>query len=544
MLATAASLVCAGFVLANVAPAKPPEPSDFMRAAVMPVRSPNHMSTPEAGIKLLEDIIQRVKNVPQLAMAKQGLKYQAEQSAASLQQGPTDYRLAIRPQEQSPKQALKPAVDRNSKVLAWGTLPATPVASSMDVKSNAVGGYAPVYGDEGGAANSKGFWERDVDKQAKRKEVSAEAESAPSVTDGFTNAQGIWERERENAESAVNRLSPESRDRISAPAGKLFNLAQGLDAVQQSAERGIPASKASEEAKSKGAVLAKRSQVSMAQRPAWYRSAPQLQMIDDRPTVRDFREAPSASGGYAVAGAPAGVAGGGGAAAAPSSAHSASSVRGGLLPKRAGSLSTLAMAGNSPSVYPTPAPPPPAVAGTLNSRVRSDALARQNETLRFKDSANKKSEKTDRIAEVALLPPNVVTGIPLVHLGYSEAQTTQALGTLGSAARHTGSGWTVLTFSKAHSNDAALQVYIRHGQVEALRIFDPALIGPDFGVTLGSDLSSVKLKFGEPTFILSEPFSGQGQNYVYPISQVAFQLSRPARGKLPQVISLLIFNVK
>jgi hypothetical protein len=85
---------------------------------------------------------------------------------------------------------------------------------------------------------------------------------------------------------------------------------------------------------------------------------------------------------------------------------------------------------------------------------------------------------------------------------------------------------------------------MRNGLLDAMRIFDQTLIGPDFGVTLGDSLARVKEKFGEPAFILQEPGPGAGQNYIYPISQVGFQLARPAPGDQPRVVSLLIFNVK
>lgn len=89
-----------------------------------------------------------------------------------------------------------------------------------------------------------------------------------------------------------------------------------------------------------------------------------------------------------------------------------------------------------------------------------------------------------------------------------------------------------------------MQVYVRHGLVEALRIFDNAFIAPDFGVHLNDDVSTVKAKFGEPAFMQDEPECPSAKNYVYPISQVSFELTRASNSPSPKVVSVLIFTVK
>ena len=149
-----------------------------------------------------------------------------------------------------------------------------------------------------------------------------------------------------------------------------------------------------------------------------------------------------------------------------------------------------------------------------------------------------------REPKIAMLPPNVFTGIPVVKLGSSEAQASRALAASGSMQRQRINGWTVLTFFKPGTREPALQVYMRHGQVDALRAFDASLVGPDFGVRLGDSLATVKERFGEPAFIIQEPTPGAGQNYVYPISQVAFLMARPSPSEAPQVTGLFIFNPK
>ncbi|MBI4534492.1 MAG: hypothetical protein HY711_11160 [Candidatus Melainabacteria bacterium] len=152
--------------------------------------------------------------------------------------------------------------------------------------------------------------------------------------------------------------------------------------------------------------------------------------------------------------------------------------------------------------------------------------------------------RTTPATQVALLPPNVVTGIPLVRLGSSETQANQALAAIGNMSSERINAWTVWSYCRPNSKHTALQVYMRHGLVEALRIFDGSFAHPDLGVNLGDDLSAIKGRFGEPAFILGEPSPGLGQNYVYPISQVAFLMARPRPDAHPEVISLLIFNIK
>lgn len=152
--------------------------------------------------------------------------------------------------------------------------------------------------------------------------------------------------------------------------------------------------------------------------------------------------------------------------------------------------------------------------------------------------------RAKRKETIALLPPNVATGIPMIKLGITQAEAGQSLKPWGSMREEVLGNWTVWTFQRPNSEAPVLQVFMRHGFVEALRIFDPGLVGHDLGVGLGDEVRVLKEQFGEPSFILSEPQPGAGQNYVYPLSQVAFLLSRPDPKSEPEVVSLLIFNVK
>lgn len=148
-------------------------------------------------------------------------------------------------------------------------------------------------------------------------------------------------------------------------------------------------------------------------------------------------------------------------------------------------------------------------------------------------------------SNIAVLPPNVFTGIPLVRLGIPESQANSALNSFGTTRQEKVANWTVMSWrKKSGTNQTALQLYVRNGLLDAMRIFDPSLIGPEFGVNIGDGLVQMKEKFGDPAFILNEPGPGAGKNYIYPVSQVGFQLVPPQPGEEPRVASVLIFNVK
>ena len=150
---------------------------------------------------------------------------------------------------------------------------------------------------------------------------------------------------------------------------------------------------------------------------------------------------------------------------------------------------------------------------------------------------------------MALLPPSVVGGIPIARLGATEHELGDTLSRKNNASKQIIDDWTVwtITDSGAHGT-CSVQLYLRHSVVEAIRVFQPSYLGEEIGIKIGDNLSTIKGKFGEPAFILSEPgLSGHGassQNYVYPISHVAFQLARAKTQPSPQVVSVLIFDVQ
>jgi len=196
------------------------------------------------------------------------------------------------------------------------------------------------------------------------------------------------------------------------------------------------------------------------------------------------------------------------------------------------------------------------VAGKKSTAAKKSFARVANEKARRKEAAAAAISDSANNREIALLPPNVITGIPLVHLGTSAAQANRLLATRGKLSKlnvKAGKGtglevdWSVWTLTKPGTNDPAMYIYMRHGIIEALRVFDTSLVTSDFGVELGAPVSEVKRKFGEPAFIIREPGVDEatgGQDYVYPISQVCFQIARKPANPQPQLVSILIFTVK
>jgi len=80
-------------------------------------------------------------------------------------------------------------------------------------------------------------------------------------------------------------------------------------------------------------------------------------------------------------------------------------------------------------------------------------------------------------------------------------------------------------------------------------VFDPKYVPASLGINISDNLAAMKQKFGEPSFILEEPNVKNAKNYVYPVSQISFQLARPLQDKSksqiqskPQILSLMLFR--
>ncbi|MBP6746379.1 hypothetical protein KA344_14170 [bacterium] len=152
--------------------------------------------------------------------------------------------------------------------------------------------------------------------------------------------------------------------------------------------------------------------------------------------------------------------------------------------------------------------------------------------------------------QIAFLPPSTVHGINGLPLGATEADTAKFFKNRGNLSRSFISGWKVWTLLDQQQNPI-LQVYLRNGRTEAFRIFNQSYVPAGLGVAINDELPSMKGKFGEPAFILEEPgikpqLASQqsamvAKNYVYPVSQVSFQLVRSGPNS-PQIHSLLLFR--
>lgn len=152
--------------------------------------------------------------------------------------------------------------------------------------------------------------------------------------------------------------------------------------------------------------------------------------------------------------------------------------------------------------------------------------------------------------QVAFLPPSTVHGINGLPLGASEAETAKFFKNRGNLSRSFISGWKVWTLLDGQQTPI-LQVYLRNGRTEAFRIFNQSYVPAGLGVAINDELPSMKGKFGEPSFILEEPGIKQqvaaqsativAKNYVYPVSQVSFQLVRTGPSS-PHIHSLLLFR--
>ncbi|HEY9685321.1 MAG TPA: hypothetical protein V6C86_27345 [Oculatellaceae cyanobacterium] len=147
---------------------------------------------------------------------------------------------------------------------------------------------------------------------------------------------------------------------------------------------------------------------------------------------------------------------------------------------------------------------------------------------------------------LALLPPSVVGGIPLARLGASEKELAPTLTNKNIASKQVIDDWTIWTVKSSQTQRGAVQLYMRHSIVEAIRVFQPSYMGPEVGINIGDSLQTIKTKFGEPAFILDEPgsHSSSSNNYVYPLSHLAFQLAVSKAKHQVEVVSVLIFEAQ
>ncbi|PZM84430.1 MAG: hypothetical protein DKT66_07280 [Candidatus Melainabacteria bacterium] len=496
--ASATLLIAVSISLANFAGAAPQKSAPVAKVAVHHSR----ISPPHAGVKLLEDILSRMRNLPQIAMSRNKQTFQYQQSplgAPSPSAGTTDQLLAIRPPESSLKEKTRAKLKADRKT----TLAMAEPMGKMS-RSASIGSGLP----------------------------STNAGASIPNAYQISNSRGI---QTFDTTEITNRLSPEARQRLTASSSKLFDVAKKLEEAQQLAQNVGRA-----QAGAGGSVYANAAR----NQPADERHSPGAafrneqkasKVISTNPLITEYDKASSASQFSSM---------GDEESAASEVAKPSEKVASIARPVPPASAAPMSQPFGGVAEGNMVAQKPPAEP-SLFKHVR-EFLGRDNSILPMSSPKQSHADAFDKgkPIEIALLPPSVVTGIPLVRLGTSESETNKALAGKGQLNKTKVNDWSVWSLQKAGNDEVSLQIYSRNGQVEAIRIFDTSLISHDFGVKLGDDLATVKQKFGEPAFILSEPQSRGGQNYVYPISQVSFQLAYTSKTTAPKVVSLLIFNAK
>lgn len=515
--AGAALLFALSLSLTSLAGAAPQKASPVPKVAIHRGR----VSPPHAGVRLLEDILTRMRNLPQIAMSrnKQTYRYQQVAQNAPAPQGKTDQLLAIKPKENPLKEK---AESKRRSTLAMA-LPSSEAS----------------YASRGLASDD--YAKDNVMGKMSRSNSLAKYNAGPSVKSSYQSSDTVQYFGGQSPREVY--VKPQDQPKpLATSIGNLFNATSGLSKKMEEAQRIAQAPSATRQSAPGAGGAAKNSQLADERHSGIVSfRGDKAKIISTNPYVTEYDK------GLASAGAPSsqssqGAQANSGSIAYDEEGEAKSAVNSGkpMPPPAAAPLS--AMQAES-SAYPQKPPAEP----SLFKHVRE--FLNQNEKVVAGASTGNRAETAairDKIKsiEIALLPPSVVTGIPLVRLGTSETETSKALAGKGAVNKTQVNDWSVWSLQKPGNDDVSLQIYSRNGQVEAIRIFDSSLISPDFGVKLGDDLGTVKHKFGEPAFILSEPQSRGGQNYVYPISQVSFQLAYTSKSTAPKVVSLLIFNAK
>jgi hypothetical protein len=460
------------------------------------------------GVQLIEEIFQKLKNVPQLALAKskQLLAYQGAPPAQQ-QWGAGDSNLMIKPAQSNAPKAQQGAfaypVDKVSR------------AGQNTTNSAARGGARWRFSPQNISPNQ-----------------AAGPASVATPTDNFsgTGSSNVWEKGRSQMQALPQEPAESEQDAIK-------------DAKNISTYGG--------RADQSGNVLS---------------NAPLIKEFN-----KDQAAAPSANAnGAQVQNAPMSQSNLSDAirrSHSPQFNRLARSLSGGNLPDvtvqvqtstvpRSQQLKTGYVAGAAGMV---PPPPPELIAlrGAPNGAfapsgadISETQVVDARISIRAKKGAMRPSPlrssllSRDTREEIALLPLTKFSGIPLVNLGDSDSDLSKRLGDVGVVEITMVKPWTVWSVKKRGSQDCSLQIFTQKGVVEAVRVKDKSVWTNQQGIGLGDDVSVVKEKFGEPAFILSHAVPSANKVYVYPISQVAFRLERAAETDPPRIKDIIIFNVK
>lgn len=432
------------------------------------------VASAQGGVHLLEHILQRMRNLPQLAISKtkQTIAFQSQAQSAIYEPSQAT-NLLIKPKDLP--RAMKPRA-----------VPADGIIATTNGMTRA--GDAFTNANEialGGTANTQ------ASAESERQEMGQSADEGAKVS---TMIPGIGKvREYSFNDQEDKSFKDERNKRIISTAPLITEFA-----APQPVNQSLPLSSANRAESSRSAS-------------GYYNKSNNKKAAAGIPLQSMLQGAPNAHFGYAP--------GAGIDDAKAQIAHSPSEVKGKLTSKETRLPAT-----------------------RLGGFVRSPGDSLYGGRM---DSLNKlKAEVPGRDLDIALTPPTVITGITLVRLGNSEKEAAKAIASLGKAHKELIHGWSVWSVHKRDCKDCSIQVFIRHGMVEAIRIFDPSLLRPELGVNLGDCLSAVKEKFGEPAFILSESTPPTTQNYIYPISQIGFQFARGKQNDAPKIVSMIVFNVK
>lgn len=501
------------------------------------------ISPPESGVKLLEEVFQRVRSTPQVALNTSNFLQQS-QALAPKTHGPTDYRLAIRPKPTGKINALpSPAI----QIMREGQ--AQSLAAALSGNGAAGSGVGFAGGALGGANEGSGGSSATVSLADSGAESWLGNKQYPVISSAMQPQHpNVWESKQsgDGMSAPAEESARDARQQAASPARSLRAKEQ-LESDEMTSMLGYRGNALSDK------VAEKRRSV----------SAPQPQQVPDL-----------ASAAGKLLGALNGVdtlqrSQGGGRFDERQNAKADRGVSVTAYKNKASKREEIAWnvpTAAPPSFFANTPPAAPSVSASAKksdrgriSKAQTQSADNDDEVVPAGNSYRRGAGAKDAVAtrgksniamspsDIALLPPNVITGIQRINLGSSESQANIALRgmQLVNIKQQKVGKWTVTCLQNPHvKGSTALQLFVRNGLLDAMRIFDTTLFAPDFGVTMGDCLSKVKEKFGEPAFILHEPGPGSGANYIYPISQVGFQLARPAPNEQPRVVSVLIFNVK
>jgi hypothetical protein len=460
--------------------------------------------TASEGVQLIEEIFQKLRNVPQLALAK-SKQLLAFQNAPIQQQswGSADSNLII-----------KPAQSNLAKPMSAPTSALAEKAAMSNLKGNNItiaDAAMPVGGSAG--VRARVVWEQG--RQQQRSPMATDKEDEQDL--GLSQAKNIatYGGRADQSGSVVSNapLIKEFREQSSTSS----NAIAGGATLQ-----GAPVTKM------KVAQVNLDDAIRRARSPAFRQlaktlSGANLPEMSVRIQTTPSRVQQQFSEAKSLEPAPASPGNAGNSAQMVSARGTLSGFNPGMAPQAMDSLS--------------------AVPQVLDARMAMSA--KKSESVRQKSVRSSYQLKAkDAREEIALLPLTKFSGIPLVNLGDSDGDLSKRLASAGTVEITMVKPWTVWSVRKHGSQECGLQVFSQKGVVEAVRVQDKSIWTNQQGIILGDEVSVVKEKFGEPAFILSHPIPSGNKIYVYPISQVAFRLERSAETDPPRIKDIIIFNVK